>query len=762
MSGSLLRRAFEELDARCVSWCLLRDEDGLAVRGDVDILVSRADQARLASVLLAMSFVEIPAAGRGTHRFFIAYDPAEDRWLELDVVAELAYGPGYALALDGEATACLARRSRDGDAWALDPADAWWTLLLHVALDRDVVEDRHLAKLRALEGEMAGPGPLGIRVAGSAEAARSIMLRAPRGSADEWHELRRELSALLGRDAPGRVRRRRWHARAGRIVEPFLQVVTRPGVTVALLGPDGSGKSTLASGLTSRSWLPGRTVYLGLWGGPPPRNHAGVLARIALRPLWIWRRWAGAQFHRALGRLVIFDRYTYDAALPIRGRFGRAKGAYFWLLAHSIPSPDLVVVLDAPAEIVFSRKGESTPAELHRDRERLLEVAAGLRSSIVVDAARPPDVVRVEVTAGIWNQFAGRLRRRRRLVRSIGSEGGRWARDLAAGSRRRHPDAATVDRARRVVAGSGGPAGPGAGVRWQVDRVGLTETGTAIVRLGSPLDGGAILKFPAVTAGTGSIARHTQALRSLAGLDLGGFATVLPAILETGEIDGDPFVIERLMSGRPGTAFGRDAVPAVAASAAACVTELHRATSRPLLVDDDVLRAWIDLPASRLAAVLPSGRGLEHAVGAFARRAAKRLHGREVPVGWIHGDLWAGNVLAATPSGPITGIIDWDLAEADQPSLHDLLHLLLMNRRLQSGLDLGVLVRDLLEGGSWSAREREVLTRDESGLLREPRDAAIAVLLAWLRHVAALAPQPRHGDNPQWVRANVEVVLRCL
>jgi len=173
-------------------------------------------------------------------------------------------------------------------------------------------------------------------------------------------------------------------------------------MTVALLGPDGVGKSTLVEGLTAASPLPVRTIYMGMWqgAGRPGYTRLDAAVAILLRPLRVWWRVAVAAAHVARGRLVIFDRYTYDALLPITGSLRWLKRPYFWLLAHLAPRPDLVIVLDLPGEVAFARKGEFTPEGLEAVRQRFLALAPRIGAE-VVDAAAPPEQVRAEVMARI-------------------------------------------------------------------------------------------------------------------------------------------------------------------------------------------------------------------------------------------------------------------------------------------------------------------------------------------------------------------------
>ena len=216
--------------------------------------------------------------------------------------------------------------------------------------------------------------------------------------------------------------------------------------TVAVIGPDGAGKSAVVGQVAAALPMPMAVVYMAvnletsrlllpttrvllevkrlrgrrpdmndarLAGGKPPGPGLAGLRHTALAALrlgnWMaeeWLRQLVAWLHERRGRLVIFDRhffcdyYARDVARPRTHRAwtSRLHGA---MLERYYPRPDLVILLDAPAEVLFARKGEGTIESLERRRQELLAVADHVPRFDVVDANRPLPEVSADVLARI-------------------------------------------------------------------------------------------------------------------------------------------------------------------------------------------------------------------------------------------------------------------------------------------------------------------------------------------------------------------------
>lgn len=244
--------------------------------------------------------------------------------------------------------------------------------------------------------------------------------------------------------------------------------------TVALIGPDGAGKTTIARRLPELLPFPTAYVYMGVavessdrllpttrlihamkqrrargggiepGAGPSPTGQPGdggragvaggprrrhsrpacavrALAgpplaglRLANRLAEEWYRQAVTWREELRGRVVVFDRHffiDYYAADIVASERTIRRRIHGWTLEHLYPRPDLVIFLDAPAEVLYARKGEGTLESLEQRRQDYLTVATLVRGFEVVDASRPLEAVTADVVRIVTEATQSRGRR---------------------------------------------------------------------------------------------------------------------------------------------------------------------------------------------------------------------------------------------------------------------------------------------------------------------------------------------------------------
>jgi hypothetical protein len=411
----LLRRLFAALEARQVLWVLLRlPSDFAKPTGDVDMLVAPANLDVLLEVAEELGFVALPGWESPPGLILVAYDRQSDHWVVLDVATAVSFRSPGSWELPGGAREVLARRQlRDGVAVPSDD-DAFWLLLAHCLLDDRGAPTHYRGALRALApgSSESFVGRAVLSAAGARVKPTAFQEAVLTGDWPRLMEMGTRLVADLKRERSVLESSRATARRAIRVARKPLLLRRRRGVSVALLGPNGVGKSTVAAGLQQGFPLGAKVLHMGLWKTTATRPGSRAV-EILTRPLRLWGRSAVAHYHQARGRLVIYDRYVYEARLPAKPPLLAAKRLYFWMLGHAIPPPDAAVVLDVAGDVAYGRKQENPPEELESERRVYAHLAASEPLIELVDASQPADAVRADVTAIVWDKVAARWTRGR-------------------------------------------------------------------------------------------------------------------------------------------------------------------------------------------------------------------------------------------------------------------------------------------------------------------------------------------------------------
>jgi thymidylate kinase len=145
------------------------------------------------------------------------------------------------------------------------------------------------------------------------------------------------------------------------------------------------------------------------------RRRVGRTARSALRlsnrMAEEWYRQLLANRHLRRGRIVVFDRHftaDYHAADVLAPRRTLVRRLHGLMLTRLYPVPDLVIFLDAPAEVLFARKHEGSVTSLERRRAEYRRFISTLDNVATVDATQPLDGVIAQVAEMIRDHGAKR------------------------------------------------------------------------------------------------------------------------------------------------------------------------------------------------------------------------------------------------------------------------------------------------------------------------------------------------------------------
>jgi thymidylate kinase len=202
---------------------------------------------------------------------------------------------------------------------------------------------------------------------------------------------------------------------------------------VCVLGPDGSGKSSVSSlvaaslGNTTKEvrvahlrprWFRiGRSNATAVVDVPhikPPRSSVASIVKILL---WLFAAWVGHFWNgHKNATLRIWDRYYHDLLVdPSRYRYG-GPIRFAQLVASVMPQPMVWILLDAPAEVIQSRKHEVSFEESSRQRKAYLSLVRQSANAVVVDATNPLHEVVEDVRAAILDRMQERMSRELRVI----------------------------------------------------------------------------------------------------------------------------------------------------------------------------------------------------------------------------------------------------------------------------------------------------------------------------------------------------------
>jgi thymidylate kinase len=425
-TANFLESLFEELDRHSVRYCVLHSYEGLPheLRSDLDMAIDPADTPKLNVVfqaLLERGYTPLQkityAAGRGGSHYFIFgwLETGSFRTAAIDFTGE--HREGGAILMRGEDL--VRGRDRRNGFWIPDPS----------------VEFQYLIGKKLMKGEV---GPR------QTEALAALVRRIGRSAAEEsashlvgasWKASLVDACLNGSLEAQIRCFRRRarhefWKRRPFDKVRymatecpRWIDRVLHPtGLVVAVFGPDGAGKSSLIEALTERvggCFRQRRTFH---WRPHLLFNRKSIQDvtrphdQSLLSPVNSAMHVMAHALDFVLGYLVtvfplrirsglaLFDRYFDDVLVdPKRYRYGGPE----WLpaaLRRLIPKPDLLLVLEAPVDVIRGRKQELPPEEVAAQTRAYRNLARQSKSARLINASGSPTEV-AEAAARAVSEF---------------------------------------------------------------------------------------------------------------------------------------------------------------------------------------------------------------------------------------------------------------------------------------------------------------------------------------------------------------------
>jgi thymidylate kinase len=437
-SGRILLRVLETLDRAGIPYCLLHGYESYPqqIESDVDCMISAAVlPTHLADLFHSnCTFIGAKVVRYSGYYFVFAGRSTDGSPCFLDLHMSVEYDLDNRHFYSGSEV--LESRRRHRQFWVPAVKIEFGTYLVKKIGKAHLDEEQERRLSILYQQDPAGCQQQIARFWGVASTAMLISS----AKTEQWGPVQRHLEKLrieLNRRA---TMRHPWRVIGNllRRVASRLKRYCGPvgGLHIVFLGPDGAGKSSVTQAVnqqlgaafarTNCHSFPPELLRrtLGRAKGPdqlphalPPRSFLSSITRAVFYWLVYYTLGYFVTVRLALARatLVMHDRHLIDTVVdPRRYRYSGP----LWLLrliARLAPKSDLVILLDAPPEVLQSRKQEVAFAETARQRDAYLTFVGSQKNGHVVDAARPLAQVVGDVNDLILRYLTTRIARRARL-----------------------------------------------------------------------------------------------------------------------------------------------------------------------------------------------------------------------------------------------------------------------------------------------------------------------------------------------------------
>lgn len=151
----------------------------------------------------------------------------------------------------------------------------------------------------------------------------------------------------------------------------------RRGAILAVVGADGAGKTSTIETIHDTAPFGLEVAYLGRrrktspsgeitssGPAPSPRSPAHQAVGVGVWTLRTARRLFPIHVQARLGRVVVCDRHPIEIQAVDGATSPLARTLRGFVANHILPGPDHIVLLAAPGEVLYARKGEHNPERL--------------------------------------------------------------------------------------------------------------------------------------------------------------------------------------------------------------------------------------------------------------------------------------------------------------------------------------------------------------------------------------------------------------
>ncbi len=195
----------------------------------------------------------------------------------------------------------------------------------------------------------------------------------------------------------------------------------RRGPILALVGADGAGKTSTIQTIADTAPFGLHVAYLGrrrknappgkapsTGSSPVPKSSVHQVLGVGMWTLRTARSLFPVHVQARLGRVVLCDRHPVEIGAVDGATSQMARTLRGFVANHILPRPDHIVLLAAPGEVLYARKGEHDPERL----DRMTAAFRGLmrrRGGTEIDAGAPQADVVGAVEQVILDTLAERL-----------------------------------------------------------------------------------------------------------------------------------------------------------------------------------------------------------------------------------------------------------------------------------------------------------------------------------------------------------------